>query len=243
MYFMANASAENKGVWESDMKILIVDENRKDLEELYGCIRKACEDAEILRFDKASDAVAALRGIDPDVAFLRIEMESMSGLMIAEVMKCMFPAVNLILVSDNGDHYADAFRLRVSGYLRLPVTVEMVREELSSLRYRKKTGKTDALQIVGESDIYASGRPVRFKYNKTRELVQYLIGLDGKTCSTEDLPEVLWNEYGDRHRSYLRNILADLSNAMKAAGCENLLIRRRGRVGIRLVEKREPDAN
>lgn len=225
------------------MQILIVDENRKDLEELSDCVRKVCGDAEILSFDKAPEAVTALREIDPDVAFLRIEMGSMSGLMIAEVMKCMFPAVNLILVSDNGDHYADAFRLRVSGYLRLPVTVEMVREELSSLRYRKKTGKTDALQIVGESDIYASGRPVRFKYNKTRELVQYLIGLDGKTCATEDLPVVLWNECGDRHRSYLRNILADLSNAMKAAGCENLLIRRRGRVGIRLVEKRKPDAD
>ena len=52
-------------------------------------------------------------------------------------------------------------------------------------------------------------------------------------CTNGTLICILWGDDDpSAHRSYLSNLLADLSKTLKDTGCENVLIKRRGQIGI-----------
>ena len=110
-------------------------------------------------------------------------------------------------------------------------SMEIIGEELSRLRYEPDP-KT-RIKLLENQEVMAGEKILDFKYSKTRTLMKYLIVRNGTVFSTDEIEQYLWQ--GDRnHKSYLRNILADLSSSLKAAGCEDVLIRRRGQVGINM---------
>lgn len=69
------------------------------------------------------------------MAFLDIEMPGMSGIALAQRLKELCPRGNLIFVTGFSQYMAEAFQLHASGYIRKPVTVKAVEEELRNLRY------------------------------------------------------------------------------------------------------------
>lgn len=220
------------------MRIVVLDQDAGRRAFLKKAILEAEPDALVSVFENMDELLTAVRSAAPDAAFLRIETEPLDGLVLGRVLAGMFPRVNLIFMAESDDYTAEALRLRPSGYLKEPVTAEAVREELCSLRY--EPGPKTKIKILENQEVLSGGRPLNFKYSKTRVLMNYLVGRDGEVCSTADIEKYLWSETGKSHKSYLRNILADLSSSLKAAGCEDVLIRRRGQIGINMdVVRRE----
>ena len=64
-------------------------------------------------------------------------------------------------------------------------------------------------------------------------LAKHLIRKKGSVFSTAELEQILWPGEMKSHRSYLQNVISDLSSALKGAGCKDILIRRRGWIGIK----------
>ena len=213
------------------MKVIILDRDNQKLEFLKTAVLKARPDASVRLFQDTDRLLEAVRDLVPDVAFLRIEMEPLNGIILGRVLSGMFPKLNLIFMADSNQYAADAIKLRPSGYLSEPITEEIIGEELSRLRYEPDP-KT-RIKLLENQEVMAGEKILDFKYSKTRTLMKYLIVRNGTVFSTDEIEQYLWQ--GDRnHKSYLRNILADLSSSLKAAGCEDVLIRRRGQVGINM---------
>ena len=213
------------------MKVIVLDRDNQKLEFLKSAVLKARPDASVRLFQDTDRLLEAVRDLVPDVAFLRIEMEPLNGIILGRVLSGMFPKLNLIFMADSNQYAADAIKLRPSGYLSEPITEEIIGEELSRLRYEPDP-KT-RIKLLENQEVMAGEKILDFKYSKTRTLMKYLIVRNGTVFSTDEIEQYLWQ--GDRnHKSYLRNILADLSSSLKAAGCEDVLIRRRGQVGINM---------
>ena len=173
----------------------------------------------------------------PEVAFLDIEMPGMNGLILARHIKEEInPKTNIIFTTGFNEHIEEAFtRLRASGYLMKPITVEMVLTELDNLRYpvRLKGENRIRIRTFGAFEIYVDDIPVNFYYGKTKELCAYRIDHGGR-CPVAELRENLW-EQGDEvadHRSYLQNMISDLTGVLDEYGLKEVILRKYGLIGI-----------
>lgn len=213
------------------MRILAVDEKKHSLENLADAIRKAEPTAELFCF---RDGVAALdfAAHSPcQVAFLDIPMRDMDGILLAKKLKGMNPAVNIILAADCGDYAIDAVGLHCSGYLLEPITPEKVRRELDDLRYplRQNPEKRISIQTFGNFEVFADGIPVKFKYDKAKELLAYLVDR-GTFCTNGEIMAALWDK--SVSGSYLRMLRKELTDTFRKIGCGDLLIQKRGSIAI-----------
>ena len=117
------------------MKVIVVERDNEKLEFLKSAILKVKPDASVSLFQDTDKLLETVRHLSPDIAFLRIEMEPLNGIILGRVLSGMFPRLNLIFMADSDQYAADVLKLRPSGYLKEPITAESIEEELFRLRY------------------------------------------------------------------------------------------------------------
>lgn len=218
------------------MNILAVDDEKFALESLVDAIKKVQPEAEIHFFRRPIDVLEYVKDSPCDVAFLDIKMRGMTGVELAKQMKLLMPKINIIFTTGYADYQGEAFDLHASGYLLKPVTAEKVRRELDELRHpvKHKVQKRVRIQTFGNFEIFVDDKPVSFKYEKTKEMLAYLVDRCGALCSNKEIITVLWSD--DAHASYLRSLKKDLLDTMRESGCADIFERQRGKIGI-IAEK------
>ena len=220
------------------MKILTADDEPFALQSIEAAVREALPDAELRGFSQAAAALSEIsgNGYYPDVALLDIRMPGINGLEMAKRIKEMSPHTNIIFVTAYNDYALDAFALHPSGYLMKPVTAEKVKLEIENLRYpvRHKPTSRIRVQCFGNFEVFADGKVVNYTYQKTKELLAYLIDRRGAACNTAELCAVLWEEKPDSPelRKYLRKLLADLSHSLAAVDAEDIFAKTRNQFAI-----------
>lgn len=221
------------------MRILIVDNEELAVRALCNTIKKVVNNADITSVTDSEKAKKIAKELNPDIAFLDIDMPVVDGLTLAKFIKeKVNPRTNIIFTTGYDEYIQEAFtRLRASGYLMKPITPEMVKEELDDLRHpivKDKWGsKRVRVRAFGNFEVFVDDTPVVFHYNKTKELFAYLID-SGGMCTTAELQEKLWDETMEStdHRSYLQNMISDLTKVMGELDCKDVVIRKYGSVGI-----------
>lgn len=220
------------------MKFLTVDDEQAALDILNRALLEAQPDAELQSFSYISEALAQVQEKDfhPDVAFLDIEMPGMSGLEAAKRIREISPRTNIVFVTAYSDYALDAFPLHPSGYLVKPATAEKVRLELSNLRYPVQPDQTCMLRVrcFGSFEVFANGKPVSFAYQKTKEMLAYLVDRRGAACNTAELCAVLWEDKPDtlELRNYLRKLISDLSHTLASVGADGVFVKRRNSFAV-----------
>lgn len=217
------------------MKILVVDDEPIALEGLVSTISEVAPQANVRGFGNASDALVYAFTACPQVAFLDINLRADSGLDLAKRLIEMNPQINIIFTTGHKQYMERAFEMHVSGYVVKPVTAEKVSRELSNLRKPVTEFKDKKVRIktFGDFEVFVNEKPLQFAYLKSKEILAYLVDCRGSMCTNGMLIGLLWgDEDPSSHRSYLSNLLADLQNTLKDAGCEDILIKRRGQIGI-----------
>ena len=83
------------------MMIFAIDDEPKALRVLCRCVEEAAPGAELRAFDKAADALDAIRtgGLSPDIVFSDIEMPGTSGLEFAVALKTASPDTRVVFVT------------------------------------------------------------------------------------------------------------------------------------------------
>ena len=220
------------------MRILAADDEPYSLRITERAIREALPDAELRSFLRASEALAEIteNGYRPDVAFLDIRMPGMSGLEMAKRIREASSRTNIVFVTAYSDYALDAIALHPSGYLMKPATAEKVRTELENLRFPPEPAAPRLLRVqcFGNFEVFADGRPVAFTYQKTKELLAYLIDRRGAACNTSELCAILWEDKPDSAelRKYLRKLLADLSHSLSVVGAEDVFLKHRNSFAV-----------
>lgn len=214
------------------MRVLLADDEELQLLRLESVVRKvlpaecevSCYVNPVLAWEENEDKRV-------DLAFLDIEMPVLNGIGLAKKLKKNNPQVNIIFVTAY-DHYAlDAYKLHASGYVTKPVNAETVRAEVEALRYPVEMKARNKLQVkcFGNFEVFSLGAPLNFRYAKTKELFAYLVDREGAAVNVNELNAILWEE---DHKSYLRNLIADLRSALRSVGAEDVLVNRRNAYSV-----------
>ncbi len=215
------------------MLIYAVDDEQNALEYVVDKIKRAEPEAEILTFNNAEKAWESFIQRPFDVCFLDIQMPHVNGIILAKNFKRKNPRCNIIFVTGYSEYMGDAFDLYASGYLLKPATAQQIRHALDNLRYpiEADNGPEIVAQCFGNFEIFYKGEPIRFKYNKSKEVMAYLIDRKGAVCTNNEVICALWED-DDSHTSYYRSLLKDIVDTLSAIHCEDIIGKQRAGANI-----------
>lgn len=209
------------------MKILAVDDEEYALMDLKDAIENARKDAEIVCCRNAKEADAAGKETKFDVAFLDIELGSISGLKLAKMLKDTNPDINIIFVTSYEKYAVDAFAIHATGYLLKPVSHEDIERELSFVYIPEKaeTTKNIRIQTFGGFDVFVNDKAVAFKRAKAKEFLAVLVDKRGSSITLMQAADMLFEDgiYDNNRRKYMQTIYATLCSDLKEAGADKIL--------------------
>ena len=214
------------------IRVLIVDDEQLIREGAAKTIGECLPDAELTVLGTASAAIAEAEKRDFDIAFLDIEMPGMKGTELAKRIKELSPNTNIIFSTAYPQYAGVAFDLHASGYIVKPLTKEKVMAEIDALRYPIDSADRGLrIQAFGNFEVFLDGKPLRFKYQKTKELLAYLID---RNCAVVDIGEIkatLWDDDEDR-TSYIKQIRKDLVDTFRSIDADDAIVIMRGGIGL-----------
>ncbi|MBE6006517.1 MAG: response regulator [Sarcina sp.] len=226
------------------MTIIAVNEDEKTLDSICGTIADLEPDAELLRFASSPEALAAAREKEVDIAFLDPVLTEIGGLDLGQYLKELYPQINLIYMTDTKEHSYEAIAQHASGYLLEPVGKDHVQRELEDLRHPvdARRHKRVFAQTFGNFELFVDGRPVEFKYSRTREIFALLVSKRGAQVTNGEIIATLWEDDGDpaKKNSYLSNLRQDLQNTMTRLRLNGIILKQRGSLAV-AVDKIECD--
>ena len=217
------------------MRIIAVDDEKIALEALAGSIKAIVAEDEVVTFRYPEDALEYAKENLCDIAFLDIEMVGMSGTELAEELKKYNSEINIVFCTGYGNYRDKAFELHVSGYLMKPITPEKVKRELENLRRPIIEKKRLKVQTFGNFEVYLDGKPLNFKYRRTKELFAYLVDRGGSMCSVGEIIGILFEDESGRE-DYFQKLRRDLLTTLEEVGCENVIVHKRGMLGVVITE-------
>ena len=212
------------------MRILFVDDEQFALDKLDRLLAKVAPEAERHGFLRAQEAMDFAAENAVDVALLDINMRVLDGVTMAKRLCALYPCVNIIFCTGYAEYMPDAFAIYCSGYLMKPITEDDLRTALHNLRHPVPERKQRVeLRCFGNFDVLCDGRPVAFKYKKTRELLAYLTDRCGAEATTQEIMAAIFEE---NKPSYFSNIRLDLLDTFAALGVPEAVSAAYGRMRI-----------
>lgn len=217
------------------MKYLVLDDEILAAEYLAALICEVDEKAEVVT------EINPLKSLELaeqqfHVCFIDIQMPGLNGIEFANKLKKLYPKTNFIFVTGYSDYMGEAFKVDASDYIMKPANVEQIRHALENLRYSVPEGlgeeekKRIQITCFGNFDILIDGKPVKFKFDKTKELLAYLVHRKGARCTSKEIIVNLWEEEG--HDSYYRMLKKDLQDVLNNLGCGKIIYSERGQIGL-----------
>ncbi|MBO6284665.1 MAG: response regulator [Pseudobutyrivibrio sp.] len=218
------------------MKVMLVDDDKKCLAQLEKITKELLPKAEIISFDDPLNALAKARTEEIDLSFVDTDMPDLSGIELGIYLKELNPFMNIIFSSETKEFGFDAMQIHASGYMLRPVTTGKVQGELAELRYAEKYNdhKRVFAQTFGNFELFVDGKPVEFKYSRTKEIVAILINNRGAQTTNGEIIANLWEDDGDpaKKQSYLSNLRQDLQNTFTKLKLDGIILKQRGSMAI-----------
>jgi len=218
------------------MTILLVNEHVDELEQLSEIIKKKKPELDILSCTSSLEALAEARQKEIDIAFISVEQTELNGLDLGKYLTDLYPMVNLIFLSDSKEYGYDALDIHASGYVLRPLSQKSVQREIEDLRYPEiqKKAKRVFASTFGNFELFVDGKPVEFKYSRTKEIVALLVNNNGAQTTNGEIIASLWEDEGDpkKKASYLCNLRQDLQNTFNRLKLKGIIIKQRGSMAI-----------
>ena len=94
--------------------------------------------------------------------------------------------------------------------------------------------KIKKVSAFGDFELFVDGKPIEFKYSKTKEIMALLINNRGAQTTNGEIIAALWEDDGDpeRRASYLSNLRQDLQNTMNRLRLTDIIRKQRGSLAI-----------
>lgn len=126
-----NASA----VDDSAAIVIMLDDNRIILNGGLPILEEVMPHAAVIGFTKPIDAINYAKTNRISLAFLDIEMGSVSGLDVCRELLRINPLTNVVFLTAYPSYAFDAWETGACGFLLKPITAEAVRNQLGNLRH------------------------------------------------------------------------------------------------------------
>ena len=220
------------------MIVIVVDDERLTLKMMKENVQLALPRAEVYDFMRADEALEFAKEHTIAISFLDIRMRGITGMELAEKLNEIQPRMNVIFCTAYDEYKSSAMDLHASGYLVKPVQPEDITREIQFLRFpleeteeEDKSPKIKA-RCFGEFQVQFNGEFLGFNYQKTNELLAFLIDRNGAMCSYALILETLWED-DSQHMPYLKRMRKDLIDTFEAIGMSDAIVVQRGMLGIK----------
>lgn len=120
--------------------VVMVDDNNVILNGSLPIVEEVMPNASVTGFIDPSKAVEYAKTNRVSLAFLDIEMGTISGLSVCRELLEINPRTNVVYLTAYSGYSLDAWSTGASGFMLKPITPEGVREQLKQLRYPFWTG-------------------------------------------------------------------------------------------------------
>ena len=207
------------------MIAIAVDDEVLMLGALVKAISSSPDIKEVVKFSDCEEALAFVKKNNLDIAFLDINMRGMGGLALAENILAARPNCKIVFCTGYEEYAIPAFKLHASGYLMKPISAEDVQAEINNIKGVRQKEKVLTVNCFGNFEVYVKGEKLVFKRLKTKELFAFLVDRKGAGMTAKQICAVLFPDDIDdtKNASYLRQLVLDLKNTLKAVGAENVL--------------------
>ena len=204
------------------MIAIAVDDEALMLGALVSAIEKSPDIAEVASFSDCEKALDFVKENSVDVAFLDINMRGMGGLALAESIIATRPDCKIVFCTGYEEYAIPTFKLHASGYLMKPISVEDVQGEIDNIKGIRQKVKLLTVKCFGNFEVYVKNEALLFKRLKTKELFAFLVDRNGAGMTAKQICAVLFPDDTDdtKNSSYLRQLVMDLKNTLKAVGAE-----------------------
>ena len=207
------------------MIAIAVDDEILMLGALVKAITASPDIAEVTKFSDCDQALEFVKNNRIDIAFLDINMRGMGGLTLAEKIIAACPSCKIVFCTGYEEYAIPAFKLHASGYLMKPISAEDVQAEIDNIKGASQNEKLLTVKCFGNFEVYAKNEKVMFKRLKTKELFAFLVDRNGAGMTAKQICAILFPDDTDdtKNAAYLRQLVLDLKNTLKAVGAENVL--------------------
>jgi len=220
-------------------RILAVDDEEMGLKALASAISKADPEALVESFSDPKEALAYAKTYDIYAAFLDIQMPGMLGTELGKKIKLARPDAYIIFTTGFDSYMGDAFSLHANGYVLKPITAKKITKELENISKLHAAAKKNIanesksvrFQCFGNFEVFVNGKVVAFKYEKTKEVLAYLVSRNGALCSNEEVILNVWDDDGN-HDSYFRGLKKDLMDTLRELGAEDIIDSQKGKNAV-----------
>ena len=207
------------------MIAIAVDDEALMLGALVAAIEASPDITEVNKFSNCEKALEFVREKTVDIAFLDINMRGMGGLALAENIIAASPDCKIVFCTGYEEYAIPAFKLHASGYLMKPISAEDVQGEIDNIKGVRNKEKPITVKCFGNFEVYVKNQKLMFKRLKTKELFAFLIDRNGAGMTAKQICAVLFPDDSDdnKNAAYLRQLVLDLKNTLKAVGAEGVL--------------------
>ena len=207
------------------MIAMAVDDEALMLRALVRAITVSPDIREVISFSDCEKALDYAKENPISVAFLDINMRGMGGLTLAEKIVSVCPNCKIVFCTGYEEYAIPAFKLHASGYLMKPISAEEVQKEIDNIKGIRQKQKILEVKCFGNFEVYTRGERLLFKRSKTKELFAFLVDRRGAGMTAKQICAVLFPDDTDDNKNvaYLRQLVLDLKNTLKAVGAEEVL--------------------
>jgi two-component SAPR family response regulator len=208
------------------MRAIVVDDEPMMLKSFLR-LSSGIEDLQVVStFEMPEDAIEFVKHNSVEIAFLDIEMPTMSGIQLAKELRAIRPDILLVIISAYGDYIKDSNQVGADYYILKPYkheTLEMMMERMRLLVKRQQ--KELFIKTFGEFEILKNGKPTDVT-GKAKEILAYCVIMRGKEVSNEDIYLALWEgrEYNNVNMKVYYNAIKRLKDALAEDAIPDLLI-------------------
>jgi len=204
------------------LRALIVDDEAPARSELRYMLQEIRDVEVVGEATNANEAIKLIKALNYDVVFMDIQMQGLSGLQVAEIVKELPSSPMVVFVTAYGEHAVKAFELDAVDYLVKPFEEGRLAQTIDKISRRKaKFKKLERRKIRGEETgidllpVQEKGKTILLPIDKIayihaqneRVFVHAIGGVYYASFNLKDLESRLVNKgFFRTHRSYLVNI-------------------------------------
>lgn len=216
------------------MRIIAIDEDRASLEHIEALIRKT-EGTEFLKgFTDPVEGIAYIEDHSVDLVFMAVAMSSMQGILAAQQIEKINPAVALAFVTREREYSYEAWRTNAVHYILKPIEAKDLERAILRARYYKVfvemmaatdiTIKDVFIKCFPSFDVFVKGEIVDFTYAKVKELFAFLVYQQGNWCTIDQIVfSILEDQEEKSGKQYYRTLMYRLKKVLGKYGIEYIL--------------------